>query len=94
MAILTLHYRYDAAPSSKVAINVWHRSQSKKKKRRVLVANASCCIGELMKKQEGADGSESYSCHARVRGPDVCVLILIVNGLYCRDRRASYVPEL
>ncbi|KAF9476164.1 hypothetical protein BDN70DRAFT_995871 [Pholiota conissans] len=44
----------DASPTSKLDIKIWHRSQSKKKKRRVLVASASACLGELQKRQEGA----------------------------------------
>lgn len=72
MAILTLHYRYDAAPSSKVEISVWHRSQSKKKKRRVLVGSVSCCLGELLKKQEGVDGSESLTVNLYADRTSVC----------------------
>ncbi|KAF8160156.1 hypothetical protein BJ912DRAFT_936177 [Pholiota molesta] len=44
----------EASPSSRIEIKVWHRAQSKKKKRRILVANASCCLGELQKRQEGS----------------------------------------
>ena len=33
-------------------IKVWHRSQSKRKKRKVLVASASHSLGELVKRQE------------------------------------------
>jgi len=39
-------------------VKVWYRFQSKKKKRRVLVASAAHLLGELMKKQE-ADSSPS-----------------------------------
>lgn len=43
---------HDAEHSSQVEIKVWHRSQSKRKKRKVLVASASHSLGELVKKQE------------------------------------------
>ncbi|KAF9548083.1 hypothetical protein CPC08DRAFT_823567 [Agrocybe pediades] len=38
--------------SSKVEFKIWHRSQSKKKKRKVLVATASHCLNEMLKKQQ------------------------------------------
>ncbi|KDR68662.1 hypothetical protein GALMADRAFT_230988 [Galerina marginata CBS 339.88] len=43
---------YDAKHSSQVEVNIWHRSQSKKKKRKILVASACHSLGELVKKQE------------------------------------------
>ncbi|KAF8163851.1 hypothetical protein B0H34DRAFT_341343 [Crassisporium funariophilum] len=47
-------FKFDeATTSSTMEIKVWHRSQSKKKgKRRNLVASASHCLGELLRKQE------------------------------------------
>ena len=48
--------------SSKVDIHVWHSPQTKKKKGRVLVARATHCLGELVKKTEADAGhSERYS---------------------------------
>jgi hypothetical protein len=45
-------HSHDAEHSSQVEIKVWHRLQSKRKKRKVLVASASHSFGELVKKQE------------------------------------------
>ncbi|KAJ3505614.1 hypothetical protein NLJ89_g7326 [Agrocybe chaxingu] len=42
---------HDVDHNANVEIKVWHRSQSKKKKRKVLVASACHCLGELVKKQ-------------------------------------------
>ena len=42
---------HDAKHSSQVEFKVWHRSQSKKKKRKILVASACHSLGELVKKQ-------------------------------------------
>ena len=52
---------HDAEHSSKVEIRVWHRLQSKRKKRKVLVASASHSLGELVKKQESEPRTSALS---------------------------------
>jgi formyltetrahydrofolate hydrolase len=62
--MLTLYHLYseNVPLSSKVDIHIWHSPQTKKKKSRVLVARATHCLGELMKKTEAdAEHSMCYS---------------------------------
>ena len=48
-----LFFSDQATLSSILQVNVWQRSQSKKKsKKRNLVASGGHCLGELLKKQE------------------------------------------
>ncbi|CAA7271194.1 unnamed protein product [Cyclocybe aegerita] len=42
---------HDVDHNTNIEIKVWHRSQSKKKKRKILVASACHCLGELVKKR-------------------------------------------
>lgn len=44
-----IFYIHDVSPYSKISIKVWHRSQSKKKRKRILVANACHMLRELVK---------------------------------------------
>ncbi|RXW14067.1 hypothetical protein EST38_g11787 [Candolleomyces aberdarensis] len=49
---------YDVKPTSTVVMQVWHRSQSKKKsKKRNLVASATHSLGDLLKQVEGEKGN-------------------------------------
>ena len=51
--LLSLFFSDQATLSSILQVNVWQRSQSKKKsKKRNLVASGGHCLGELLKKQE------------------------------------------
>ncbi|KAK0220466.1 hypothetical protein IW262DRAFT_1026537 [Armillaria fumosa] len=47
-------YIHDVSPHSKISIKVWRRSQSKKKRKRILVANACHMLRELVKEQNEA----------------------------------------
>ncbi|KAK0458068.1 uncharacterized protein EV420DRAFT_411252 [Desarmillaria tabescens] len=47
-------YIHDVSPHSKISIKVWHRSQSKKKRKRILVANACHMLRDLVKEQNEA----------------------------------------
>ncbi|KAJ2936213.1 hypothetical protein H1R20_g883, partial [Candolleomyces eurysporus] len=48
---------YDVKPTSTVEMQVWHRSQSKKKsKKRNLVASATHSLGDLLRRVEGEKG--------------------------------------
>lgn len=63
-------YIHDVSPHSKVFIKVWHRSQSKKKRKRILVANACHMLRDLVKEQNEAGQCldvrlNTLSCNAR-----------------------------
>ncbi|KAK0203426.1 hypothetical protein DFS33DRAFT_798925 [Desarmillaria ectypa] len=47
-------YIHDVSLHSKISIKVWHRSQSKKKRKRILVANACHMLRDLVKEQNEA----------------------------------------
>ncbi|KAF8880094.1 hypothetical protein CPB84DRAFT_1851933 [Gymnopilus junonius] len=77
----------DARSSSQVHLQVWYRSQSKKKKRKILVASASHCLGELLKKQ-GTDSMLSALARPVEEGPrEVAVLRLRIKAPEGCDER-------
>lgn len=75
-------HSHDAKHSSQVEVKVWHRSQSKRKKRKVLVASACHSLGELVKKQESEPRTSIVSLTTHpVRRP--CISGLEIR-LQCR----------
>ena len=64
-----LFFSDQATLSSTLQVNVWQRSQSKKKsKKRNLVASSCHCLGELLKKQEHEQSKLIFFCHSLYNG--------------------------
>lgn len=66
-----LHTSHEAGPSSQVKIGVWHCAQSKKKKKRKLVATAIHSLGELAKKQAEGHSTSHMPLLDRSHSPNL-----------------------
>ena len=80
-----LFFSDQATFSSILQVNVWQRSQSKKKsKKRNLVASGGHCLGELLKKQE----------HERSKLIFFTFFITTVHGCWTQSLKSDFNVEL